>query len=119
VYDLSNKLDALNTKMDAKFDAVDARFDKLEARFDKLEARFDKLEARFDKLEEQLQKLITILVTGSTPATMTDVTEAISSSLVSDHARVYYPETTSIFPSLDSEYTQSFMRKRMKYTMES
>jgi hypothetical protein len=50
VYDLSNKLDALNTKMDAKFDAVDARFDKLEARFDKLEARFDKLEARFDKL---------------------------------------------------------------------
>jgi peptidoglycan hydrolase CwlO-like protein len=112
VYDLSNKLDALNTKMDAKFDAVDARFDKLEA-------RFDKLEARFDKLEEQLQKLITILVTGSTPATMTDVTEAISSSLVSDHARVYYPETTSTFPSLDSEYTQSFMRKRMKYTMES
>jgi predicted nuclease with TOPRIM domain len=61
---------------------VDARFDKLEARSDKLEARFDKLEARFDKLEEQLQKLITILVTGSTPTTMTDVTEAISSSLV-------------------------------------
>jgi hypothetical protein len=65
VYDLSNKLDALNTKMDAKFDAVDARFDKLEARFDSSKPGLTSSKPGLTS-SGQLQKLITILVTGST-----------------------------------------------------